>query len=342
VDKPGALNDNPAIAAAAEQPMQRLAFSSDDLPAHLDERARLALWHDRFPWMDVAYSTDRPFVARTDFLQFGDVSLIRMGCTFSHMARAPRHIAADGSDLLSITFNDGQLPWLLRQGRREATPETGAAAICRHGEPLQFRSPGEFSFVGVGVPRARLRALIGDGAPGGITLECDDAVRRHLRRYLAMLLGPDGIEEDPQLANHVSTTLVDLVALAVGVRGEAAHMARGRGLRAARVRQIAAEIERGFSDPAFSAATAATSLGLSARYVQDLLQETNATFTERVTELRLCKARKMLDDARRDAIKVAEVALACGFGDVPHFNRLFRRRFGCAPSDCRNGSRRQY
>jgi hypothetical protein len=28
--------------------MQRIAFSSDVLPAHLDDRARLALWHEMY------------------------------------------------------------------------------------------------------------------------------------------------------------------------------------------------------------------------------------------------------------------------------------------------------
>jgi len=30
-----------------------------------------------------------------------------------------------------------------------------------------------------------------------------------------------------------------------------------------------------------------------------------------------------------------EIALAAGFGDVAHFNRLFRRRFGETPSGAR-------
>jgi AraC-like DNA-binding protein len=33
--------------------------------------------------------------------------------------------------------------------------------------------------------------------------------------------------------------------------------------------------------------------------------------------------------------KIAEIAYTAGFADVSHFNRVFRRRYGMAPSDVR-------
>ena len=87
---------------------------------------------------------------------------------------------------------------------------------------------------------------------------------------------------------------------------------------------------------AFAPADVARKLGLSPRYVQDLLHGTGMSFTERVTELRLQRARAMLR-ASHDA-KVIDIALACGFNDVSYFNRCFRRRFGAAPNEFRSGS----
>jgi AraC-like DNA-binding protein len=34
---------------------------------------------------------------------------------------------------------------------------------------------------------------------------------------------------------------------------------------------------------------------------------------------------------------ISAVAYASGFRDLLHFNRAFRRRFGCKPSDVRRG-----
>jgi hypothetical protein len=40
--------------------------------------------------------------------------------------------------------------------------------------------------------------------------------------------------------------------------------------------------------------------------------------------------------ARDGTHKIVDIAYDCGFGDVSHFNRRFRRRFGAAPSKFRN------
>ncbi len=32
---------------------------------------------------------------------------------------------------------------------------------------------------------------------------------------------------------------------------------------------------------------------------------------------------------------IGEIVLECGFGDISHFNRAFRRRYGSSPSEVR-------
>ena len=52
------------------------------------------------------------------------------------------------------------------------------------------------------------------------------------------------------------------------------HRLQVSGLRAARVREIVAEIRTGFADPAFSPALLAAKLRMSERYIQYLLAAT--------------------------------------------------------------------
>jgi AraC-like DNA-binding protein len=125
--------------------------------------------------------------------------------------------------------------------------------------------------------------------------------------------------------------------LALGAGGDAAETARGRGLRVARTREILVEIGARFSDPAFSARVVALKFGLSPRYVQELVQETGSSFTERMLELRLQSARAMLAERRNDRMRIGDIALSCGFNEVSYFNRCFRRRFGCSPTQYRGG-----
>jgi AraC-like DNA-binding protein len=37
-------------------------------------------------------------------------------------------------------------------------------------------------------------------------------------------------------------------------------------------------------------------------------------------------------------VTISDVAMLCGFTDIPTFTRMFRRRFGMTPSDARQGS----
>ena len=111
-----------------------------------------------------------------------------------------------------------------------------------------------------------------------------------------------------------------------------------RGLRAARLQHILVEIRAGFATPGFSPHAVAHKLGVTPRYVQNLLQETGSSFTERVLEFRLQRACAMLADMRHDRMKIGEIAEACGFNEIPYFNRRFRRRFGASPTQYRGRS----
>ena len=103
---------------------------------------------------------------------------------------------------------------------------------------------------------------------------------------------------------------------------------------------LPAEIARRFSDPGFNLDAVVRTTGLSRRYIQQLLEETGQSFTDHVLERRLERAFTLLSDRRRLHLSVLDVAYAAGFGDVSHFNRMFRRRFGDTPSGVRAAAHR--
>ena len=107
------------------------------------------------------------------------------------------------------------------------------------------------------------------------------------------------------------------------------------GLRAARIASVIAEIGNGFSDQQFSTRVLAAKLGLSVRYVQDLVKDSGLSITDRILELRLQKAHGILMSDRSCMLKISDVASSCGFNEVSYFHRCFRRRFGTAPARLR-------
>jgi AraC-like DNA-binding protein len=140
---------------------------------------------------------------------------------------------------------------------------------------------------------------------------------------------------DPLAREALSRHILDLVALALGAREDAAEQAKKRGLAAALRMAIRATVLEMLADPGLSVTTIAVRHGVSVRYIQKLFEEDGMTFTQFVVEQRLLSARRKLTSASERARSISEIALACGFGDISHFNRLFRRRYGATPSDIR-------
>jgi AraC-like DNA-binding protein len=148
------------------------------------------------------------------------------------------------------------------------------------------------------------------------------------------------LEEPPssELASAIAVHLLDLVAATLGPTAEAANLVMERGVKAARLQAILAEVARCFSDPNFDLDNVAGALGMSRRYVQKLLEGTGKSFTEHLAGCRLERAFAMLTDPHHLHLAIIDIAFAVGFGDVSHFNRMFRRRFGETPSGVRAAS----
>ena len=107
-------------------------------------------------------------------------------------------------------------------------------------------------------------------------------------------------------------------------------------VRVERRAAILQEIEKRSSDPGLSAITVANTLGITARYVHLLLEETGAHFSHHVLDRRLEKAAALLRDSHwRDRL-IIDIAAEAGFTDISHFNRAFRRKFQATPSAMRN------
>jgi AraC-like DNA-binding protein len=162
----------------------------------------------------------------------------------------------------------------------------------------------------------------------------DHEALRLLRRYVG-LLDTEHDALSPGIADHIAATIVDLTGLAIGARGDEAELAGMRGLRRARLGAVLDHVRRGYTDPGLSAEIVGRALGLSTRYVQDLLATTGSSLSERVLELRLQHARKMLAAPSCSGMRIGEIVYASGFNDVSYFNRSFRRRFGCTPGAAR-------
>ncbi|MBR1269063.1 helix-turn-helix domain-containing protein [Bradyrhizobium sp. AUGA SZCCT0222] len=320
--------------------MKKVIFSSDDLSAELDDNERFKrfreLHSDLYCAFDYSRMNGEVFSARYQFSQFRTARTSQFSGTVNGFSRTLRHITKDPFELFGISFHRGSEAIRCEQIGRESIIAPGEASFFSVAEAIRFEGEARFDFTAVSVSRQNLIELVAH--PDDLILDPfdpNDPTLRHLARYLDIIQESNDGSDDPSLDAHIETTLVDLIALALGARRDASEVAHKRGLRAARLQEILLAIRKAFTDPGFSSEQAARIAGVSRRYVNDLLSETGSSFAERVLELRLQKARMMLADHRNDRLKIDEVAFACGFNEVSYFHRCFRRRFGASPAQYR-------
>lgn len=223
----------------------------------------------------------------------------------------------------------------ISQVGREAIAPPGGALLSSNSDVGTVVLPTPARFVTFAMPRRPMLAL----APG-----LEDAFVRPLPPspgILRLLLScADALEDDdtqrtPELQHAVATHIHDLCALAIGATRDAAEIAEGRGLRAARLRAIKADIVQHLRDGDVSVSALATRHGVTVRYVQRLFESEGTTLSQFVLGQRLVQVHRMLADPRHTNRAISTIAYDVGFGDLSTFNREFRRRFGATPTDVR-------
>jgi AraC-like DNA-binding protein len=112
-------------------------------------------------------------------------------------------------------------------------------------------------------------------------------------------------------ANHaIAQHTLDLVGLCLGADGDAAELARHRGLAAARLEAVKAEILRRLGRPELGLAHIAASHGVSTRYIQHLFELSGESFTGFVLERRLLAAYRLLAEPKSRWRKISDIAAA--------------------------------
>ncbi len=109
--------------------------------------------------------------------------------------------------------------------------------------------------------------------------------------------------------------------------------------RGSRMNAIRAFILAKIDNPSLCLADVAAQQGISSSYVRKLFTAEGAKFATYVLDIRLEKVLQMLTDPDARGHSISAIALKCGFNDISYFNRVFRKRYGCTPSDLRYGRR---
>jgi AraC-like DNA-binding protein len=246
-----------------------------------------------------------------------------------------RHSAelVDNDDLVLAIVEAGSA--VLDHKGRTVEVRRGDVALTDNGEVATFTSREPVRITNLRFARGSLAIGVANLAQAlRVSKVADSPALRLLKGYAASI-GRETSLATAAMRRAAAVHLHDLAALALGATNDAAKVAQVRGLRAARLQAIKADILTNLGDVRLSAAAVAARHGISPRYVRLLLEAEGISFSELVLGARLERARGMLADPRQAGRTISAIAFDCGFSDLSYFNRTFRRRFGLTPSGVR-------
>jgi AraC-like DNA-binding protein len=333
-----------AAMASAAGGLTCFHFSTENLPRD----QWLPIWHEVYgrsltrriftlpdsPLLRVHMTVQMLGRARDHSSTGGGVRLMRMSMSEGGTTRRTPELLSDGNDDVILYIQETGRRMVSQLGR-EVTVGPRGGVLTSNADASTIVLPEAPRLVGIGLPRKLMMAL----APGledafVRPLPPNPSILRLLSSYLNVLDDED-TQCTPELQHAVATHIHDLCALVIGATRDATEIAAGRGLRAARLRAIKADIVRNLREGGVSVHALAVRHRLTARYIQRLFESEGTTLSRYVLGQRLGEAHRMLVDPRHADRAIATIAYDVGFGDLSTFNREFRRLFGATPSDVR-------
>jgi AraC family transcriptional regulator, positive regulator of tynA and feaB len=321
------------VSAQEGEPMSAtVAWSTRDV----DDAHQFDYWREVVCSAFVQLSPERPgkptncgFVGAIHSRSLGSTGVSRIVSHAQVVHRRPQDIAATP---VPITYLNMQISGSSSVTQRGNTAELrpGDITLLDADEPFDMTFDGPFQQWSLHLNTERLRARCGDlhdlcarplDLSPGLTGLLGDTVRAVWKRRDEL-----GADEAVHAGDHLEQQVCSIIT--------ANH---GRPSHHAVLRQRAlALIERNIADHRLSPATLAANLGVSVRLLHQVFSGHTATVHESIVEARLRVVADRLHAAPFALRSIAQIAADCGVGDLSHFTRTFRARYGASPREYRN------
>lgn len=311
----------------------RTHFTTDNAPGS----KRLAVWQDIvcdvYVQLDCKSDMGSTFHGEITRTPLAGAACSNVSSDEQRVCRTPSRIARAREEFILIALGRDGAGAVLQDGR-ETVIRPGEFALYDTTRPYELRFNDRFTQTILQVPRKMLYRRIGNiEAMTAITFSSMHPVEKLAYDFIAGLAeAADRLE--PDTAERLTDQALDLVALALSDRCRNAPLASSTH-RAALLYRLKTYIRNHLHDPELSLSQAAAALGISTRYVNDLLADDHTSFQRHVLTQRLDQCARELASPRTVHRQIGEIAFAWGFNDLSHFGRVFREHYGLSPRDWR-------
>src|ERR1700761_8894966 len=217
-----------------------------------------------FMKMKFELKPDVPFNIDMVFRVLPDLVLASGSCSAMDCLRTPDLIESDDI-ILTIALSGHSI---LHTRGKEIPIGGSFAALTRTADVCRCEIQSTSDVINFRFPFGKIVPLIADvDAAMTQPIPVNSEALRLLVHYAEMLKQESWVT-DPGLQTLMANHLQDLAVLAIGATRDAAHMAAGRGVPAARLRAIKADIIQNLTARDLSIETVASRHGISPRYVR--------------------------------------------------------------------------
>lgn len=179
------------------------------------------------------------------------------------------------------------------------------------------------------LPREEVARLLGNDPTGGGCRHLPTTpMGEVLKIHLVALAEHDPLLAAPAAALCTSAT----VSLALAFLAQSGTMEAARDTDARLFDEACRYVDAYLHDPRLTAAGMAQVLGCSRTRLYRVFAERGWSVAAYARDQRLRRSRRLLRDTR---MSIGEVALRCGYGDLPAFGKAFKRRFDLSPGEWR-------
>lgn len=312
-----------------------IQFTTDGAPAY----RRLALWQDIvcdvYVGLDCTSGLGSDFHGIVTHTTLGKAICSEVRSNQQRVFRTPSRIARSDADFVLIALGRHGVGGVVQDGRDTAI-RPGEFALYDTTRPYELQFDHAFTQTIFKVPREMLqRRLGGTEVLTAVSFGPDRPLQKLAYDFIAQLCrSADQIEQEH--AVRLSEQALDLVAMAVSERLSTQPLPASTH-RSGLLYRLKSHIRAHLSDPDLSLSATAAALGLSPRYVNDLLSDEKTSFQRYVLTERLAQCHRDLSSPMLAHRQIGEIAFAWGFNDLSHFGRVFREHYGMSPREWRQG-----
>lgn len=314
-----------------------ILFTTEGSPGY----RRLALWQDIvcdvYVGLDCTSDLGNAFRGSVTHTALGRAVCSEVASDRQRVRRTSQRISRADADYVLVALGREGVGGVVQDGR-ETVIRPGEFAIYDTTRPYELQFDAAFRQIVFKLPREMLQRRIGaTEAVTAITFGVDSPLQPLAFDFIIRLC-----ERADQIgaehAERLSDQAADLVAMTLTERLRTQKLPASSH-RAALLYRIKAHIRTRLSDPQLSLPDVARELGLSARYINELLSDEDTSFQRYVLAERLRQCHRDLGTPALSHRQISDIAFAWGFNDLSHFGRVFRAQFGASPREWRRSAR---